>query len=219
MAEQIRGTIQQVPKPREFKKGDKVTLYYSIKVNDVYYSAGSKKPPEPGTLVEFWAEQNDKGYWGVTKDGLKVVQAQAPTNNIAAAAVAGASNSVMLKDDYWKRKEDRELAKEASWEAKDKIIQLQSCRNSAIEFVKLLLIPVTNDEGKNLGPALKLPAAVAKREAVLFETVKKYTQEFVNDNSILSSENNNKNEQLPQVEASSAKDSESVADDDGAWAV
>lgn len=213
MADKIRGTIQMVPKPREFKKGDKITLYYSIKVNDVYYSVGSKRPPEAGTLVEFMAEQNAKGYWDALKDSLTVIQSQTPTNNVSTAAVAAAANSTMSKDDYWKRKEDRDLEK-------DLTIQLQSCRNSAIEFVKLLCTPLPmEDKDGNIKtlPALKLPAAVNKREQVLFEAVKKYTQEFVQENS---SEKNNKNEQLPDAETPSpSKDAESVSTDDAAWDV
>jgi len=227
MADVIRGTIQHVPRPREFAKGNKVTYYYSIKVNDVYYSVGTKKPPAEGTLVEFEAEQNARGYWDVTKAGLRVVSAGVPTSSAGAGAVAAARSAPaagkpLSKDDYWRNKEERDIAKEAALEAKDKIIQLQSCRNSAIEFVKLLLTQVPHEDKNGnikLEPSLKLPANPAKREAVLFEAVKRYTQEFVEENNNNNkSENKNNNEQ-PQVEAAAQDVGQTASEDDSEWEV
>jgi hypothetical protein len=221
MADNIRGTIQAIGKPRPNTFKPNSPPYQSFKVNDVWYSNGAKVPPEAGTLVEFAAEQNDKGFWNVTKAGIKVIQAQEPTNNVAAAAVSASRNSTMSKDDYWGNKEKRDL----EWQNYQRtqvqpVIQQQAARNAAIEFVKLLCTPLpSEDKDGNIKmlPALKLPAAVTKREQVLFEAVKKYTQEFVQENS---SEKNNKNEQLPDAETPSpAKDSESVSTDDSAWDV
>lgn len=217
MADQIRGTIQQVPPPREFVKGNRTTTYWSIKVNNVYYSVGSKKPPEPGALVEFSAEQNAKGYWDVVKDTLRVVQSQAPQTGVSVVAVAAASNSVMSKDDYWRRKEERDLAKEAQYEKKDKIIQLQSCRNSAIEFVKLLITPVGVDKDGQPAVALKLPAAVAKREEVLAAAVEKYTQEFVEANNKNNEEGANKNNEEQASSTDQQNDQGATSTDDSAW--
>lgn len=221
MAEQVRGTIQYVPKPRDFTKGNKVTKYYSIKVNDVYYSVGSTQPPEAGTLVEFEAEQKGE-YWNVTKAGIRVVPAGNPTSNISGAAVSSASKSVMSKDDYWGNKEKRDM----EWQHYQRTvvqpkIELQAARNAAIEFVKLLIVevPYENSKGEiQRLPSLKLGANIAKREEILAAAVEKYTKEFVEQNAS-NSENNNKNEQLPQAETSSQKDSESVDSDDSAWAV
>lgn len=229
MADVIRGTIQQVPKPREFVKGNQTTLYYSIKVNDVYYSVGSKKPPAEGTLVEFEAEKNARGYWDVTKAGVRIIPAGNPTSNVGNAAVAasgGSKTGNLNKEGYWDRKDERDV----EWQRHQKEvvqprIEIQAARNAAIEFVKLLITPVGVDKDGAPAVALKLPAAVAKREQVLFEAVQKYTQEFVNSNS---SENNNKNEPRTQVKtsslqqtetASNSKDSESVSSDDSAWNV
>ncbi len=197
MADVIRGTIQQVPAPREFVgNGGKVTLYYSIKVNDVYYSAGSKKPPEPGTLVEFEAEQKGK-YWNVTKAGVRVIPGGSPTGSVGSAAVTASSGKAtggLTKDGYWNAKEQRDL----EWQKHQKEvvqpkIELQAARNAAIEFVKLLITPVGVDKDGAAVTALKL-GAQNKREAILFEAVQKYTQEFVNSNKSIS-ENKNNNEQ------------------------
>lgn len=219
----VRGTIQYIPNPRQFTRQGKVTTYYSVKVNDVYYSVGSKKPPEVGTLVEFEAGQNEKGYWDVLKPGLRVVTANPPTSNVGGAAVRTAKTSVISKDDYWKRKEERDIQKEAAWEQKDKIIQLQSCRNSAIEFVKLLLTQVPHEDKNGnvkLEPSLKLPAAIAKREAILFEAVKKYTEEFVNENNNNYSEKNKTNEQLPDDDQDPTQEvGQTATEDDEDWIV
>jgi hypothetical protein len=207
MAEQVRGTIQYVPEPRTFKN----SKYYSIKLNDIYYSVGSKQPPEAGTLVEFEAEKNDKGYWNVTKAGLTVVKAEAPSQSVATRAVAAAAVSPMSKDDYWRRKEERDLAKEDEWIAKDKRIELQSCRNSAIELVKLLITPIQTAEGPVA--IVKLPGK-AKQVEFVEKLVDEYTSKFV-------SENNKKNEEIPNAEVPVEGPVESVpqSDDGETWSV
>ena len=208
MADHVRGTIQFVPDARTYKN----SKYYSIKVNDIYYSVGSKQPPEAGTLVEFDAEKNEKGYWNVTKAGLTVVKAGEPTQAVAQQAVKAAATSPMSKDDYWRRKEERDLAKEAAFDAKDKRIELQSCRNSAIQLVQILLTPVQTAEGVvNL---VKLPAQ-AKRVEFVEKLVQQYTDQFVSDN-------NKKNEEAsPNVEVSAEASSNSErpvpAVDDSNW--
>jgi hypothetical protein len=221
MADIIRGTIQQVPAPREFVgNGGKVTLYYSIKVNDVYYSAGSKKPPEPGTLVEFEAEQKGK-YWNVTKAGIRVIPGGNPTGDVGSAAVAASGSKSaggLTKDGYWNAKEQRDL----EWQKhqRDVVqpkIELQAARNAAIEFVKLLITPVGVDKDGSPVVALKL-GAQNKREAILFEAVQKYTQEFVKSNK--SSENKNTNEQDQSSEDTSTPQASSEVDSgDEAWDV
>jgi hypothetical protein len=228
MADAIRGIIQQVPPPREFVKGNQTTTYYSIKVNDVYYSVGSKKPPAQGTLVEFEAEQNAKGYWNVTKAGIRVIPAGAPSSNVGNAAVAASSGTKsgkhLSREEYWDRKDERDVA----WEKRQReviqpTIELQAARNAAIEFVKLLIAPVPAEDkdGNPKAPvtALKL-GAQNKREQILFEAVNKYTEEFFKANQAArnTSENNNKNEQVQSSEDSSPAQSNREADSsDAAW--
>lgn len=191
MAENIRGTITRVGSPRQVMVKGKPILYQSFKVNDVWYSNGTKVPPPEGTLVEFAAEQNDKGYWNVTKAGIRVIEAEEPTRSVASVAVQTAATSHMSKEDYWRRKEERELAKEKYYEDKDRRIELQSCRNSAIELVKILVTPAANGE-----TLIKLPAQ-AKREAFVTELVETYTQMFVAQNN---SGNKNYNENTVEEE-------------------
>jgi hypothetical protein len=188
---QVRGTIQYVPKPREFRKGNNIIKYYSIKVNDEYYSTGTKFPPAEGTLVEFEAEQNPKGFWDVTKAGLKVVEAGAPTQAVAAQAVTAASKAHMSKDDYWRRKEERDIPREDR-------IDLHGCRNSAIAMVTLLLTPVQTAEGVvNL---VKLPAQ-AKRVEFVEKLVEQYTEQFRAANNKKNEANNGSIEAPSEVSA------------------
>jgi hypothetical protein len=228
MADVIRGTIQQIPKPREFAKGDRVTLYYSMKVNDVYYSTGTKKPPAEGTLVEFEAEKNARGYWDVTKAGIRVIPGGAPSSDVGNAAVAASvptkSGKHLSREEYWDRKDQRDVV----WEKRQReviqpTIELQAARNAAIEFVKLLITPVPAEDkdGNPKAPvtALKL-GAQNKREQILFEAVNKYTEEFFKANQAArnTSENNNKNEQVQSSEDSSPAQSNREADSsDAAW--
>lgn len=207
MAENLRGTIQRVNE-RQHNGRNGVVTYHSFKVNDNWYSTGTKRPPSEGTLIEFAAEQNQKGFWDVTKAGIKVISAGTVTANVGSVAVAGATNSPMSKDDYWRRKEERDLAKEADFAKRDETIQLQSCRNSAIELVKILV-----DQKDNGEAVLKLPAA-AKRVAFIENLVNDYTLKFVEQNK-----KNNKNEESESGPVSEANPNGPLDPaDDAAWA-
>lgn len=226
MSEQIRGTIQAIGKPRQNTFKPNAAPYQSFKLNDVWYSNGTKVPPPEGTLVEFTGEQNDKGYWNVSKAGIKVVTEGAVSSNVGSSATAAAARTTVSRDDYWQRKDDRDIA----WEKRNReviqpTIELQAARNAAIEFVKLLLIPIPGEDkdgnAKTALPALKL-GAQNKREQILFEAVQKYTDEFVKLNQSIS-ENKNKNEQskspVDPTPAQANREERSTDTDDSAWNV
>lgn len=106
----------------------------------------------PGVSISFVPSRNDKGRWVVDAKAVEVnEQVRAPQ---APAQVF----------------EDKP-AKETYWATKDKVIELQACRNTAIEMAELLL---KND-------AVKMPAKKDKYE-VISELVNHLTKEFVNAN-------------------------------------
>lgn len=192
MAKRIRGTIRKTNSRQWNGK-----TFHSINVDDVWYSVGLKKPPADGTLVEFEAEQNAKGYWDVTRAGLRVVQADAPTQNVASVAVA-ASGKGMSKDDYWTRKEERDIEK-------DKRIERQSCRNSALALIEILVKT----------ESLKLPAA-AKRVQFLEELVDHYTELFLAQNYNKKTDEKKNDDEQNEV---SEEPNDDNATDQGDWDV
>lgn len=132
---------------------------FQLSGDRTFYSTGTNAPPGEGVYIEFDDVVNGKGYHDA-KNVTIAAPASAPTGvgNVARAT----SNSSLSKDDYWTRKEERDLNVQ-------KRIEIQSCRNSAIALIDVL---VKNEA------FLKLPAQ-AKREAFLFELVNKYTADFV----------------------------------------
>ena len=164
---EVIGTIEAVAAPRKFGK----FTNYGFKVDGQWYSANKPVPPK-GSYVIFDATQNGE-YWNVTKNTeVELKEAGEPTSTRKAAN--GARGGAFTKDDYWRNKEARDLANEPKQRAKEATIELQSCRNSAIELVKLMLTP-----GLEIIP--KLPAA-NKREEFVFQLVQTYTEQFLDAN-------------------------------------
>lgn len=140
---------------------------YTIKLNgdSNYYNTGVEKPPKVGTFIEFDFTINDKGYKQVDMRSIveKTGSDIPATTKISSAT--GASRG-MGKDDYWERKENRDITVQ-------KRIELQSCRNSAIAFISTLLT----------SGAVKLPAKQADQADVIEEMLSRYTSKFVEQNA------------------------------------
>lgn len=132
--------------------------FHSFKINgdDRIFNTGTRKIRgiAEGKFVAFEVEKNQKGYWDV--DG-KTVEVKDPPANTPQA------------DPTKQYKPDNEY-----WATKDKIIELQACRNTAIELTKVLL-----DK-----EAVKIPAKADKYQ-IITELVNKLTQEFVSANQAI----------------------------------
>lgn len=159
----INGIVQQI-KTRPY--GNK--LLYSIKANNAWYGFGDKSPRfKEGDEVEFEFKTNPKGFNDVISATIKVVQASAGeqvNTNVPAAKVSN------TKDDYWTRKEARDAKQ-------DELREIGATRNTAIEFIRLLM-----DK-----ECIKLPTKFAEREDFVKALLKDYVDMFrgVKDTSVI----------------------------------
>lgn len=134
-----------------------------------YFRTGSNAPKfEKGDLVNFVGEPGKNGSVNVN---VKTIQSKKGDSEAADVGVANVVRSVRpsqngsgSKDDYWVAREQRDISTQ-------KRIERQSCRNSALEFMKLIL-----DKGE-----FKLPAK--NKVEALEEMLSHYQEKFLIDNS------------------------------------
>jgi hypothetical protein len=150
----VEGTVYKI-----FEKPTKFGKMYSVKLMDDpnYYGTGKIAPPvREGAKVQFTAGQNERGYWDADPKSFKVVEA-----SVSVAPSARSSVKVNAKDDYWTRKEERDLLN-------DKLRNIGAARNTAIEFVKFLVAQ----------EAVTLPSKKADKADALLALVEHYRVEF-----------------------------------------
>lgn len=156
----VSGVVEQVVS-RPLAGG--ATLY-SLKVGGKFYGFGRAMPAcQQGNTVQFDASMNQKGYMQGDINSFKVVN-----ESVAAAPAVGASwqkrgAQQAEKDEYWTKKGERDILN-------DKLRNIGAGRNTAIEFVKLLLQV----------EAVKLPAKQPEKAQALFELVEEYRVQFEN---------------------------------------
>lgn len=138
---------------------------YSIKLqnNPTWFGTKFSHPGvSQGQQVEFEAAQNERGYWDVRPGTIKA-KADAP----AVTGPAVRQTFTNAKDDYWTRKEERDLVEnERRHEG--------ASRNTAIAFVDLLL--------KN--NALAVPSKKAELADAILKYVETYKEQFMGVNKV-----------------------------------
>lgn len=155
----VQGTVASILT----SNGKNGTTFYRFTVDgdQRQFGLGAKQPQfTRGQMVSFITNKTERGFWEVEGNVETLSQTQTTTFSVAPTT----NSSTYSKDDYWKAKEERDIEK-------DKVIQLQSCRNSAIETVKLLL-----DK-----EAIKVPAA-NKRYDFILSLIDEVTQHYVAKN-------------------------------------
>lgn len=159
---------------------------FSFQINGSkdYFGTGKTPPPPAGTSVSFDVDVNPKGF----NDAKNIQIMEDKPVQSGVSVVNSVHTPQVSRDEYWTRKEENDLERQ-------RVIELQSCRNSAIELVRLLITPSGNGE-----VGLKLPAQ-AKREEFLVSLVNKYTMDFVAANH---NENNNDEPIDPSVDESAS---------------
>lgn len=160
---QASGVVKEI-----LTKSWKDKTFYTIKLNgdDAYYNTGSKRPSvSQGDFINFEYTVNGKGYLDVdTKSISQSRDSGVQIGNVKQTAQLSRSVS-MNKDDYWKNREERDVETQ-------KRIERQSCRNSAIEFISVLMT----------AGAIKIPEKQASKETALAEILKMYTDKFIEEN-------------------------------------
>jgi hypothetical protein len=148
----IKGTCTKIHKNGKF---------YSVLVDDVWYGTGTNRAEcEEGNMIQFDAEKNGK-YWNADLDTLEILGKGTPKPAYKAKATGGRVEAFAGKDDYWKKKEERDVGN-------DRAREIGAGRNTAIAFVELLLKT----------DSLKLPSVPAKKADALFEAVEYYREKF-----------------------------------------
>lgn len=161
---QFKGVVSSVS-PFEFNGN---TLWsFQLNNDRSYYRCGKVKPKiEVGQYIIFEGTPGNK-QGSVNADTksiqVKSVEEESSGIDLYKAKASGAAKS---KDDFWERKETRDIATQ-------KRIEIQSCRNSAIEFVKILFSQ----------EAVKVPAKQAEKVPFIEELLAHYQEQFLKENS------------------------------------
>lgn len=151
-----------VSKVSSFDYNGKTLWSFQLNGDRSFYRTGDKRPTvEQGQFISFDAKQGGKqGNFNVDLNSITIKKEEQQAKGVVGAFTNGASN----KDDYWTKKEARDVLVQAR-------IERQSTRNSALEFIKILIQQ----------EAVKVPA---KNKVEFFEQLLgHYQEEFIADNS------------------------------------
>jgi hypothetical protein len=163
----INGVVKRVSEKEYNGK-----MLYSLQVNgdNTYYGCGYKSPAaQVGQSVSFDVSMNGK-YANLVHESLQVLNdgkvEQAPSvAPYARKPFFNKGTKDAAKDTYWTDKEQRDIIN-------SKRIEVQACRNTAIQFLGLLYTH----------GALSIPSAQAKKEAAVAAALEHYTQMFLAEN-------------------------------------
>jgi len=149
--------------PKEFPNG--IAYSFTLSGDRTFYRLGNKAPSfKEGDSVRF--ETTQKGQNTYANNVVPWKEEGVATSG-SVSTVARSASGPKTSEEFWRNKEQRDVLVQSR-------IELQSCRNSAIELVRLLL--------QSGVEAVKLPAAQAKKEQVVAEMVTKYTLDFLREN-------------------------------------
>ena len=203
MSSVIEGNVEFV------KKNDHG--YYAVKMSDGQWYGCGKDEPEfnKGDAVRFEVVTNGR-YLNVDEATVEVLeknaapQRSAPSRSSAPRRSGGGSQKFskdMSKDEYWKNREARDLAKDERLAKRDittqNEIRLQASRNAAIELIgvainaKVIEFPEEKKKGKNFD--------------VLSTYVDKLTEKFYNETKAINKAVDVA-EPAPEVEETPAED-------------
>ena len=140
--------------------GNKMLYSIALVDTDGLFGFGNHNPKvKGGDTVEFEAAKNPKGFWQAEASSLHLLQegSEVVSNGSSARPVAAAKG----KEDYWEAKFKRDVRQ-------DELREIGATRNTAIEWVKLLIEK----------EAVKLPTKVADREQLLNDLLNDYIGKF-----------------------------------------
>lgn len=139
----IKGTVEKVFE-KNLKGGKKA---YSIKLDttgDTWYGNGFRKPIcVEGDYVSFEAVKNERGYWNVDGDIIKLEKPQAATSGSTPGAAAGS------RDGYWAAKELRDVDNDLRYNYR---FAVAHAAEVATTLLQAGLLPHTTKSGKKSAP-------------------------------------------------------------------
>lgn len=152
------GTVLEIS-----KNGKAFNAKVDLGSEQKWYGCGFAKPAfAVGTNISFDVKVNGK-WENIDQDSVQVV-AQGPVAK--APATASGKSSYAAKDDYWNRKEERDVQN-------DKNREIGASRNTAIAFVNLLI--------QNKGLDLSKVKKAGEIEGIIFQAVEYYAEVFRGD--------------------------------------
>lgn len=146
----IKGVVQKIIVNQQYG-----LTSFTLKGQDGFFSLGDKKPTfNEGESIQFDTQAKGKYTYAINiapwTDGGTI---SSPTVSSVANASSnssftprargqswnrGGASSASEKDEYWRRKEERDLAKEGEYATTQKRIEIQAARNAAIETAKTM---------------------------------------------------------------------------------
>lgn len=169
---------------------------WSFQLNNVraYFRLGTTPPKfEKGAYVEFQGQADAKGNVKVALDSIvikdsSVAKEQGGLKGFRSAVQSSpsqSSNKEMTSTDFWGDKAIRDIETQ-------KRIEIQSCRNSALQFITILLAQ----------EALSIPAKAKNKTHLLEELLEHYLVEFKERNQgVVPQHGKAEADEVPQVEA------------------
>lgn len=159
---QYQGVVSNIS---SFDYMGKVLWSFQLNGDRAYYRTGNVKPKaEQGQYITFTAEPGKNGSINVDTKSIQAKSAEAEASGVGALKATSQVSGSNSNQGYWEAKTERDIVTQAR-------IERQSTRNSAIEFIKVLISQ----------EALKIPA---KNKLEFFEQLlSHYQDEFILDNS------------------------------------
>lgn len=187
MSDMRGGIVDQI----EYKTSAKGNKFFTLHIGGDTYNVFDKPNFGEGATVEFGVEQNGQ-YTNMVKGSLRVVAQNSGgngggsnhnnySNNSGTYNNSGGNHTPATQYNGGNASGGTKAPakKEVNWDRKDSLIRLQSCQNTAVATVNMLLqneaITLKDAEGKAVTKATKMDAVIALVELEADRLFNKYT--------------------------------------------